>query len=214
MPITLTFDTPEELQAFFQQGGLEGVTVKKTRGRKKATATATPAAKPGRPGRKKAAVKPAAKKGRPGRPKKAVAAKAATVGKKAATTKKTAAKKVVKVAKVAKPAKAVKVPKAAKPKKAAAKVGKVAKAPKTRGPRANGRLTLTSKIKDTIQGFLSSKKPFTANDVYDEMAKQDKGINKQSVITSVLKQMNSTFANIKVTERPGAGPRPVKLYNA
>lgn len=74
--------------------------------------------------------------------------------------------------------------------------------------------TLTSKIQDSIRTFLNSNRSFTANDIYDDLAQRDSNINKQSVITSVLKQMNSTFKTISVTERPGNGPRPVKLYNA
>ena len=102
--------------------------------------------------------------------------------------------------------------KAAAPKKAvkAAAVKKAAAPKKPRTPKSD---TLTAKIKSTIQQFLNSNKAFTANDIYDSMSKQHKGINKQSVITSVLKQINTSFSNVKVTERPGAGPRPVKLYN-
>lgn len=74
--------------------------------------------------------------------------------------------------------------------------------------------TLTSKIQESIRKCLSASRSFTANDIYDDLARQNPGINKQSVITSVLKQMNSTFKTTSVTERPGNGPRPVKLYNA
>jgi hypothetical protein len=74
--------------------------------------------------------------------------------------------------------------------------------------------TLTSKIQATIRKFIDTKSTFTANDVYNDLAKRESDINKQSVITSVLKQMNSTFKDISVTERAGNGPRPVKLYNA
>lgn len=73
--------------------------------------------------------------------------------------------------------------------------------------------TLTSKIRETIRKFLNEKRSFTANDVYDDLSKRDNTVNKQSVITSVLKQMNSTFKTVAVTERPGNGPRAVKLYN-
>lgn len=88
---------------------------------------------------------------------------------------------------------------------------KIENAPKTKREKGN---TLTAKIQESIRKFLSSKKSFTANDVYADLAKKDDQINKQSVITSVLKQMNHTFAEVSVTERPGNGPRPVKLYNA
>lgn len=87
------------------------------------------------------------------------------------------------------------------------------KAPAKRGPRAAEGETLTSKIQAAIRGFLGNNQSFTANDVYDVLAKQDSAVNKQSVITSVLKQMNSTFNQVAVTERPGNGPRAVKLYN-
>lgn len=73
--------------------------------------------------------------------------------------------------------------------------------------------TLTSKIRGTIQKFLDANRSFTANEIYDDLVQRDNTVNKQSVITSVLKQMNSTFKTIAVTERPGNGPRPVKLYN-
>jgi hypothetical protein len=87
------------------------------------------------------------------------------------------------------------------------------KAASKRGPRADKGETLTSKIQKSIQGFLDANQSFTANDVYDDLSKKDSSVNKQSIITSVLKQMNSTFKHIPVTERPGNGPRPVKLYN-
>ena len=74
--------------------------------------------------------------------------------------------------------------------------------------------TLTSKIQATIQSFLNAGRSFTANEVYDDLVLRVPTVNKQSVITSVLKQMNSTFKQISVTERPGNGPRPVKLYNS
>ena len=105
----------------------------------------------------------------------------------------------------------------------------VEKVPKKRGPKPQAQSakklalvqpkrdksnTLTAKIQDAIRGYLNKKGSFTANDIYDVLSKKEPDINKQSVITSVLKQMNSTFSNISVTERPGNGPRPVKLYNA
>jgi hypothetical protein len=74
--------------------------------------------------------------------------------------------------------------------------------------------TLTARIQNAIQNFLDKKSSFTANDIYEVLAKKDSSINKQSVITSVLKQMNGNFKNVSVKERPGMGPRPVKLYNA
>lgn len=81
-------------------------------------------------------------------------------------------------------------------------------------PKRDKSNTLTAKIQDVIRGYLNKKGSFTANDVYDALSRKEPDINKQSVITSVLKQMNSTFSDISVTERPGNGPRPVKLYNA
>lgn len=74
--------------------------------------------------------------------------------------------------------------------------------------------TLTARIQDAIRKCLKDDVSFTANDIYQDLAEKDDSINKQSVITSVLKQMNSTFNHVPVTERPGNGPRPVKLYNA
>ena len=99
---------------------------------------------------------------------------------------------------------------------------KAEQAPAKRGPKPKAAVatqkrekgeTLTSKIQDAIRKYLNTDRSFTANDIYDDLAKRDNSINKQSVITSVLKQMNSTFSSISVTERPGNGPRPVKLYN-
>ncbi|WP_303673964.1 hypothetical protein [Vampirovibrio chlorellavorus] len=81
-------------------------------------------------------------------------------------------------------------------------------------PKRDKSNTLTAKIQDAIRGYLNKSGSFTANDIYDVLSKKEPEINKQSVITSVLKQMNSTFSDISVTERPGNGPRPVKLYNA
>lgn len=83
--------------------------------------------------------------------------------------------------------------------------------PKPKRDKSN---TLTAKIQNAIRVFLDKGNSFTANDVYDVLSKKEPAINKQSVITSVLKQMNSTFKQIAVTERAGNGPRPVKLYNA
>ena len=78
----------------------------------------------------------------------------------------------------------------------------------------DGGKTLTAQIIDAIQKHLTKKSSFTANDIYAIVSKNNDAVNKQSVITSVLKQMNSTFSHISVTERRGNGPRPVKLYNA
>ena len=99
----------------------------------------------------------------------------------------------------------------ASPKKTGIAAKKGAKAAGT--PRVASKDTLTAKIRATIQQFLDANRSFTANDIYDDIAQREKGINKQSVITSVLKQMNNHFSKVAVTERPGAGPRPVKLYN-
>lgn len=122
---------------------------------------------------------------------------------------------VEKVSKRGRPSKKAAIQKVAD--KPAAKRGpkpKAASALKAVKPKREKGETLTSKIQDSIRKFLDSNRSFTANDVYDDLAKRDSSINKQSVITSVLKQMNSTFKHISVTERAGNGPRPVKLYNA
>jgi hypothetical protein len=73
-------------------------------------------------------------------------------------------------------------------------------------------VTLTSKIQEVIRGFIDRKEEFTANDIYFKLYKIEPSVNKQSVITSVLKQMNTTFSDIKAGEKPGNGPRPVKVY--
>lgn len=98
--------------------------------------------------------------------------------------------------------------------KIAGKRGPKPKAIKAAAPKREKGETLTAKIQESIQKCLNVSRSFTANDIYDDLAKNNDGINKQSVITSVLKQMNSTFKSVAVTERPGNGPRPVKLYNA
>jgi len=98
--------------------------------------------------------------------------------------------------------------------KPAAKRGPKPKASIAPKPKREKGETLTSKIQDAIRKYLNSNGSFTANDIYDDLVKTNPKINKQSVITSVLKQMNSTFKTISVTERAGNGPRPVKLYNA
>jgi hypothetical protein len=85
---------------------------------------------------------------------------------------------------------------------------------KAEGSKRSKGETLTAQIQAAIQAFLDKKESFTANDVYAVLSKRNAGINKQSVITSVLKQMNGKFQHVAVTERPGNGPRPVKLYNA
>lgn len=160
MPIT--FDTLDELKAFYRAFHIEEKSGNGQSRHYAPTVEVEKVSKRGRPGRKpgrpKLADKPAAKRGP--KPKLVMASKAA-----------------------------------AKPK------------------REKGN-TLTSKIQESIGKCLSAHRSFTANDIYDDLARQNPGINKQSVITSVLKQMNSTFKTTSVTERPGNGPRPVKLYNA
>ncbi|MBK8190624.1 MAG: hypothetical protein IPK79_09280 [Vampirovibrionales bacterium] len=151
------------------------------------------------PGRKKANADkaPAAKApGRRGRPPKAAAA-----SKMAAPAKR---------GRKAKAAATVEAPKKRGPKP------KASAAPKTNAGkgRPRGSDSLTSKIQGAIQKFIDQKQAFTANDVYAEVARRNRDVNKQSVITSVLKQMKSTYQNISVSERPGAGPRPVKVYQA
>jgi hypothetical protein len=190
MPIT--FDTLDELKAFHRTFKLEEQEVRETSA---AAGFATAAA----------VAAPAPAKRKPGRPpgsttaKKVVAAPKQAPKKAAIKAKPKATAKPVKAKAVAAPAKKIK---AAEP---------AVKRPKGR-PKSAG--TLTAKIQDTIQKFLNGKQSFTANDIYTDLSKREKGVNKQSVITSVLKQMNSTFSSVTVKERPGAGPRPVKVYNA
>ena len=87
---------------------------------------------------------------------------------------------------------------------------KARKKRKSMAPRTG---TLTEKIRNQIETFMKSNTKFTANDVYDAMVKSGhKDLNKQSVITSVLKLMKSAYKYIKVKEIPGNGPRLVKLY--
>lgn len=205
MPIT--FDTLEELQEFYKSFKLDEnarTALKKAKAKVGRPKTAKSAA--AKPAKKAAASKskPAAKKS---------AAKAVKpVAKKAAkpAAKKSAAKPAAKKAGVKPAAKKPAAKKTTKP--ALKKAPPKAAAKKPAAPKNNG-ATLTGKIRGTIQSFLDNKKSFTANDIYADLSQRDKTVNKQSVITSVLKQMNSTFKTIPVTERPGNGPRPVKLYN-
>lgn len=74
--------------------------------------------------------------------------------------------------------------------------------------------TLTDLIRGCIDNYLQTGEDFAANDVYDKLSSKHDSINKQSVITSVLKQMNTTYAHVTHGERPGAGPRAVKVYFA
>jgi hypothetical protein len=79
--------------------------------------------------------------------------------------------------------------------------------------RPRGEVSLTDRIRKAIQNHIDHGKEFSANDIYAVILKKDKEVNKQSVITSVLKQMNSdAYAHIPRKERKGAGPRPVKVY--
>ncbi len=210
MPIT--FDTLEELQEFYKSFKLD---------ENARTALKKAKAKVGRPkAAKKAAVKPAAKKTAKPASKKATAKKA-TAKPSAKKALKPVAKRAVKPAikKAVKPAAKKAAPKPTAKKAAKPVVKKLTKPalkkapPKKPAAAKNSGATLTGKIRATIQTFLDHKKSFTANDIYADLSQRDKTVNKQSVITSVLKQMNSTFKTIPVTERPGNGPRPVKLYN-
>ncbi|MBY0450766.1 MAG: hypothetical protein K2X01_09110 [Cyanobacteria bacterium] len=205
-------------------------TVKKTV-KKAVKATAPKAGTAKKTAAKKAVAKKAvAKKSAVKKPaaKKAVAKKA--VAKKSAVKKPAAKKAVAKKSAVKKPAakkpaakkavakkSAVKKPAAKKAvaKKPAAKKAnplKAVKAPKGKSSQAKASGSLTIKIKGVIERFIKDKKAFTANDVYDDLSKIEKDINKQSVITSVLKQMKTNFATVKVAEKAGSGPRPVKVY--
>ena len=101
------------------------------------------------------------------------------------------------------------------PKKRGRKPGTLNKLPKSATPkvkRVRTGETLTVKIQSAIQNKIQGKQEFTANDIFQMLSTKDPAVNKQSVVTSVLKQMNSTFATIPVGEKPGMGPRPVKVY--
>lgn len=205
MPIT--FDSLDELKDFYkhfklmtEKGGTALLTVPKTE------APSTGKRKPGRPPKaksEKTAIKKADKtpKKRGRKPAAATTVKAKPKATKLVKGKATTANGAGKTRATKNTAKAA--PKL--------KMGKATTAARPKGrPKAEG--TLTSKIQAAIQNFVSHRKAFTANDVYAELSKKDKSINKQSVITSVLKQMNTTFSKVSVKERPGQGPRPVKVY--
>ncbi len=201
MSVTIKFDNLKELQAFLKgknvtlsSGTAKKTTAKKAVAKKKVTTKKTTA--------KKAVAK------------KKITAKKTTakkvVAKKKITAKKTTAKKVVAKRKVTAKkttAKKVVAKKKVTVKKTTAK--KVVAKKKVSGPKLP---SLTGKIQTTIQSFITKKQAFTANDIFTALSKRDKTVKKQSVITSVLKQMKTTFATVKVTEQPGAGPRPVKVY--
>jgi hypothetical protein len=95
----------------------------------------------------------------------------------------------------------------------ALKATKAAKPPVEAIRRRDG-LTLTDKIRAVIDKFVAEGKAFSANAVYDEIYKKDKDVNKQSVITSVLKQMTTNYTQVNWVEAEGNGPRKIKLYNA
>jgi hypothetical protein len=103
-------------------------------------------------------------------------------------------------------------PKVRKPRVLKAELAQAPATKPERTRRPKGEETLTAKIQRIIQQFIDKRKEFTANDVYGQLVQKEPGVNKQSVITSVLKQMNSHFKNISFEERPGAGPRNVKVY--
>ena len=96
---------------------------------------------------------------------------------------------------------------------AASKTTKAAK-PVAEATRRRDGLTLTDKIRAVIDKFVNDGKAFSANAVYDEIYKKDKEVNKQSVITSVLKQMTTNYTHVNWVEAEGNGPRKIKLYNA
>jgi adenosyl cobinamide kinase/adenosyl cobinamide phosphate guanylyltransferase len=74
--------------------------------------------------------------------------------------------------------------------------------------------SLTDLIRTCIDNYLATGEDFAANDVYAKLCQERDNINKQSVITSVLKQMNTTYAHVTHGERAGAGPRAIKVYFA
>ncbi|MDX2084668.1 MAG: hypothetical protein SFZ03_04695 [Candidatus Melainabacteria bacterium] len=198
MPIT--FGSLEELKEFmqafqFQSGGngsKKSTSVMEAPPQNTVSLAEVPAHEPKKRGRK------------PG----SVSAKA-TVGKMVRTPEKpkksAESSKLVKLPKAAKVAKVVSA-------KAPSKPGKTKGTATTEKKSSRGEGTLTGKIQTVIQELISNRQSFTANDIYAILSEKDTTVNKQSVITSVLKQMNTTFEKIKVSERPGNGPRPVKVY--
>lgn len=107
-------------------------------------------------------------------------------------------------------AKAAKVKGKPGPKPKAEKAA-TAKAKKAPSKKKDG-VSLTDMIRGSIDGFISKKQAFTANSIYDDLSKKNPSVNKQSVITSVLKQMNTTYSDMERGEQPGNGPRAVKVY--
>jgi hypothetical protein len=81
-------------------------------------------------------------------------------------------------------------------------------------PRRRDGLTLTDRIRMVIDRLIKEGKAFSANTVYEEVYKQDSDVNKQSVITSVLKQMTTHYTKVSWVEAEGNGPRKIKLYNS
>jgi len=193
MSITLHFDSLNDLQKFLSRYEVS-INAGQKRGRKPAAGKVT-ATKMGKTVKASKLTKTSATGTvRRGRPPKNVAA-VATPAKRGPKPKTAAAPKAGKKAVV----KATKATVAKKPAK-----------PVVRRPRGEG--SLTFKINTAIEQFIGNKKAFSANDVYSSLATSDKTINKQSVVTAVQKQMKTKYAGIRVEDRPGNGPRPVKMF--
>ena len=72
---------------------------------------------------------------------------------------------------------------------------------------------LSAIVAEAIENNLSKKTAFTANDIYNAVVKKGPNIEKQSVATTVLKQMTSTYkGRVRRTSRKGTSPRPVNVY--
>jgi hypothetical protein len=72
--------------------------------------------------------------------------------------------------------------------------------------------TVTARIKQAVDKQLAKKIEFTANSIYDQLAKQDDTLKKHTVVTSVLKLMSQVYSDVPTELRPSTGPRPIKVY--
>jgi hypothetical protein len=73
--------------------------------------------------------------------------------------------------------------------------------------------SLTVKVRKVITNFINKGDSFSANAVYQVLAKKDPDTKKESVIASVLKLMTSEFVHVPFKFEKGKGPRDVKMYH-
>lgn len=87
------------------------------------------------------------------------------------------------------------------------------KPPAERVARKSGGKTQVERIRTAIEGFCKAGKSFSANDVLEKVLAGDRSLNFRSVLTGISKMMSTEYASLSFTEKPGKGPRPVKVYH-